>query len=95
MGMFDSLYDASNEEWQTKAFDCVLDRFRVGDPMPDVDKPDYQVEILGGRGTNPREFLESYATIRDDSLTSINDPRDETLPMRDYGGFWVTNERKN
>lgn len=94
MGMFDSMYDAAGDEWQTKAFYCDLDSYRVGDAMPDVDKPDFQVEVLGGRGTSPREFLDSYATIRDGILTSINDPRDETLPLRDYFGFWVINERK-
>ena len=96
MGMFDSLYDDDNNEWQTKAFDCVLDRFRVADPMPDVCESDYQVEVLGDRkrGSSEREFIESYATIRSGILMSINDPRDESLILRDYGGFWVINERK-
>ena len=89
MGMFDSLYDANNEEWQTKAFDCELIGYRVGDAMPDVCESDYQVEVLGGRG-----FIDSYATIRGGILTSINEPRDESLMLRDYGGFWVINERK-
>lgn len=34
MGMFDSMYDDEDNEWQTKAFECGLDRFREGDPVP-------------------------------------------------------------
>jgi hypothetical protein len=84
MGMFDSLYDAHNVEWQTKAYRCVLAVFRVGDPMPDdVAFDTYQVEVLGGRDTG---FTDSFATVRDGVLASVPDPRDEALPLVDYHG---------
>ena len=58
------------------------------------------VTVLSFLGTrtqafiDDRQFIDSYATIRGGILASINEPRDESLILRDYGGFWVINERK-
>ena len=87
MGMFDSLYDDAGTEWQTKAFACLLDTYRVGDaiPCPD-DAPSldtFQVQVLGGgRGA----FIDSFATVRDGILAAVPDDRDVTLPLIDYAG---------
>ena len=83
MGMFDSLYDSKGREWQTKAFDCLLDEFRVGDPMPDADASTYQVAVLGGKNG---EFIESFATVRDDVLEQVPATRDIRLALIDYCG---------
>lgn len=87
MGMFDSMYDPAGVEWQTKAYDCFLQAFHVGDEMPNSDghfPPDYQVEVLGGRPAAP--FTESLATIRDGKLATVPDERDEALPLFNYSG---------
>lgn len=91
MGMFDSMYDADGDEWQTKAFHCELDRYTIGDELPFIGTNTYQVEILGGP-SNPTGYLESYATIRGNVLTSLDDDRDETLPLLDYHGDWIKKE---
>lgn len=91
MGMFDSMYDASGAEWQTKAFHCVLDRYRLGDELPFIGTDSYQVEICGGPD-RPADYIDSYATIRGNSLASIHDGRDETLPLLDYHGEWIAKE---
>ena len=88
MGAFDSLYDDLGHEWQTKAFDCTFDGYRIGDEIP-TDLPasyptTYQVEIQGG--ANSRSFPDSLATIRDGVLASVHDRRDLTLPLLNYGG---------
>lgn len=89
MGMFDSLYDATRGEWQTKAFDCVLAGYRAGDEMPFIGTDTYQVEVLGG---SKPPFINSYATIRDQRLTSLPDERNETLPLLAYHGGWIIKE---
>lgn len=89
MGMFDSLYDSRaedgvNHEWQTKAYDCTLERFDIGDPVPAIPTEyltDYQVAILGG----PRDE-HSLATVRDGILVAVHVARDESLPRLDYFG---------
>lgn len=90
--MFDSLRDERGIEWQTKAYDCELAVYDIGDTMPRADFPaayphTYQVDILGATDADP--YTDSFATIRDDVLTSIHDPRDEKLPRIDYGGYLV------
>lgn len=90
MGMFDSFHDSDGNEWQTKAFNCDLDHYRVGDELPYMGTETYQVEVLGGSHEPP--FLDSYATIRDRRLESTNDERDETLPLMDYHGDWIVKE---
>lgn len=89
MGMFDSLFDDLGHEWQTKAFYRVLDVYKIGDRMPRSDFPasyprTYQVAILGGE--DDRSFTNSYATVRDDVLTSVHDLRVLYLPLIDYRG---------
>jgi len=91
MGMFDSMYDRRGHDWQTKAFDCVLAGYRIGDEMPYLGTDTYQVEVLG----NPNKaskYIVSLATVRDNRLTSIPDDRDETLPLLDYHGGWTVKE---
>lgn len=88
MGMFDSLYDEHSTEWQTKAYHCTLRVYGIGDKVPG-DFPEsypttYQVEILGG--TDDAPYVDSFATIRNEVLTSVNDQRDPSLPLIDYGG---------
>ena len=88
MGMFDSLYDSKGNEWQTKAYNCMLETFRVGDPMPDDRREacvTYQVQIFGGP-EDPDEFKHSYATVRDGVLRAVDARRDKTLPLMDYHG---------
>lgn len=84
MGMFDSLYDATGIEWQTKAFNCELDRYQIGDR---IGPPfTYQAKVLGGpRGEDSRY---AYATIREGVLVEVPADRDETLPLLDYYGGW-------
>ena len=94
MGMFDSMYDDQDNEWQTKAFECGLDRFREGDPMPHPNgiawpaPAVYQVKVYGGpRFTEPARG-DAFATIRNSYLTTVPAERDETLPLIDYHGGW-------
>lgn len=91
MGMFDSMWDADGMEWQTKAFDCGLAGYQVGDELPFIGTDTYQVEIFGGAKW-PGQDADSYATIRDKRLISINDERDETLPLLGYHGDWIKKE---
>ena len=86
MGMFDRLLDTNGTEWQTKAFGRTLESYRIGDLV--TGGPfNYQVEILGG--DHHLNYVDSYATIRDGVLESVNDPRDETQPLLDYSGTWT------
>lgn len=101
MGMFDSMYDAQNHEWQTKAFGCVLDRFREGDPVPHPNgvawpsPPAYQVKVYGGpRFTEPARG-DAFATIADGVLTAIPAERHEHLPLVDYHGGWAVEPTKD
>ena len=89
MGMFDSLFprkrsenlDFSNE-WQTKAFDCVLNGYFIGDKMPTpLGVQTYQVEVLGGPDT---DFM--WATVESGILTEVGVDRDENLPALWYMG---------
>lgn len=89
MGMFDSLHDEDGHEWQTKAFDCNLDVYKIGDRMSRSDFPasyphTYQVEVLGGDDADP--YTDSCATVCDGILESVHDPRDESLPLINYCG---------
>ena len=90
MGMFDSLIADDGGDWQTKAFECDLDTYRIGDAIPNP-RPTYltyQVKVLGGgRG---EAFIDSYATVLHGFLASVPDPRDEHLPLLDYSGGWLS-----
>lgn len=83
MGMFDSLYDAKSNEWQTKAFDCDLDNYGIGDPIPADGALTFQVEILGERDGG---FPWSLATVRNGVLEAVDVDRDPTLPLVGYSG---------
>lgn len=86
--MFDRLY-VGDVEWQTKAYDCNLDNYFVGDEMPSIHKdyPDsYQVEILGGEHIFTKRSRRSLATVVDGVLVSIDNERVRSLPLIDYGG---------
>jgi len=89
MGMFDSLYDSNGHEWQTKAYDCILERFQIDQPMPHeslgTPLPDaYQVAVLGGPCGCHSE--DSWATVRDHILVAVPAERDPSLPRVDYHG---------
>lgn len=82
MGMFDSLFDTKGNEWQTKAFGCILDRFEIGDRIVSVG--DFQVEVCGGEDP---PFEDSFATIRAGVLAAVPVDRDPQLPLMDYHGY--------
>lgn len=89
MGMFDSLYDKDGLEYQTKALGRVLDRYQVGDAIEldqrdDLrDVVDYQMKLLGDGKT-------ICATVTNKRLTAIPASRDESLPLLDYFGGWLS-----
>lgn len=83
MGMFDSLISEKGAEWQTKAFDCNLDEYAIGDQISADGPHSFQVEVIGDVDG---EFPWSLATIRDGLLESVGDRRDHRLPLLGYGG---------
>lgn len=90
MGMFDSLFDGEGREWQTKAFECDLDEYRLGDRIISDSVASYQVEVLHTVGSWPnREHIDAFATIERGVLVAIGVPRDERLPLLDYSGHLV------
>lgn len=91
MGMFDSFYDPSGVEWQTKALACRLDRFEIGDEVPGPPC-DYQMEVIGGRGQG---FEWSFVTIRDGRVAEIPAPRDPLLALREYSDGWKPAEKRS
>lgn len=90
MGMFDSLYDQRDNEWQTKAYNCELDCYGLGDRLPPIVgvPDDYQVEVLGD-GDRPREFRYAFATVRDGLLMAVGVDRDPSLPRVNYSGHLI------
>jgi hypothetical protein len=88
MGMFDSFYDANGDEWQTKAFACLLERWEIGDAVVG-QSIDFQVKVFGGPRLERSE--DALATIRGGRLVAVPDERDESLALMDYhGGFLAT-----
>jgi len=86
MGMFDSFRDDKGGEWQTKALDCFLKSYRLGDEVsgPPID---YQMEVIGGRRN--RDIGEwTFVTIRSGRVAEIPAERDESLPVRNYSSGW-------
>lgn len=87
--MFDVLYAADGGDWQTKAFACLLDNYRIGDALvPEVELTDtFQVEVLGepSRGS----YVDSFATVLGGILVEVPAERDPSLPLLNYGGHWV------
>jgi hypothetical protein len=92
--MFDSFYDETGREWQTKAFDCNLDVWQVGDRFETEGPQTFQVEVLGSdRSAGRREdFRDSFATIRAGRVESVDVPRDETLLLFNYSSGFVLPE---
>lgn len=90
MGMFDTLRKepgAPGRGWQTKAFDCELRTFAVGDRVPRLGS--FQVEILGSRTGDRGELADSLATVVDGVLAAIDVERDAALALVDYDGRLV------
>lgn len=96
MGMFDSFYATpgfvDDDEWQTKAYGCQLDTWHIGDSLPDIEAFEriqtYQVEVLGSRRQypEPREFINSFATVSCGVLAAVPVDRDPSLPLFSYSG---------
>lgn len=82
MGMFDSFYDEHDNEWQTKAMDCNLDVYRIGDRLTEPPG-DFQMEVIGG----PREITEwAWVTIRSGVVAEVGVDRDPSLVAIGYSG---------
>lgn len=81
MGMFDRIYDADGQEWQTKAYDRLLRNYRLRDQVPAlVGREDYQVLVLG-------DHDKGLATVRGGILTAVPDDRDPELALMTYFGL--------
>ena len=81
MGMYDTFEDDKGGDWQAKAMDCELDRYRIGD---EIGTGDFQMLVLGDVSTD--EIGWAYVTIRSGIVAEIGVPRDAVLPCIDYGG---------
>jgi hypothetical protein len=69
-----------------KAFGRVLRNYKIGDAVRD-DNVSFQFEIFGGNDPETGDYSgdhDGLATVRDGWLVSIDDPRDESLPLIDY-----------
>lgn len=92
MGMFDSFYDADGREWQTKAFDCDLDVWRIGDEFLADRAGDFQVEVISGyraiQGDPHSEYLldRSLVTVAGGTVTAVPAERDPSLMLLAYSG---------
>lgn len=88
MGMFDSFIDARGLEWQTKAMECLLNRYQIGDEVPGPPI-DYQAEVIGGYDReSPDGSRWSFATIRGGRLAEVPCERDSGLPVQAYSSGW-------
>lgn len=85
MGMFDSIYDAQGNEWQTKAYNRLLDTYRIGDEMPGPSRT-YQVEILGGPADE--KARDSYAIVEDGILAKVDVARIKSFDLLSRHGNW-------
>jgi len=83
MGMFDSFYGARGDEWQTKALDRTLRRYRVGDAV-EFPLADCQFQVIGGEHPG---YKWRFATVRAGRLEAVPVERDKTLPLVEYAGF--------
>lgn len=89
MGMFDSFYDVAGVEWQTKAFDCDLLVWHVGDPLSADGPVAFQVEVIGdGHRNSEGRYVtqDSFVTVRDGVVEAVNVARDPTLALVGYSG---------
>lgn len=85
MGMFDSFIDEHGRDWQTKAFDCVLARWSVGDEFRSAETHGpFQVEIYDM--TDAGEWCESFAQIAGGRVVGVGVPRDASLPLLSWSG---------
>jgi hypothetical protein len=92
MGMFDSFYDPGGREWQTKAFECDLVVWRVGDPFPADGCASFQVEVISSVGSTfdgTYRLLDGYVTVRDCVVAEVPAERDHSLPLIGYFGALV------
>ena len=89
--MFDSFYDEDGNEWQTKAFDCMLKSYHCGDLLPSVIG-DYQVEVFGGPDGHEEDGL---AYVNADVLTAVPVERDTSLPLIGYWGDVLERGERN
>lgn len=91
MGMFDSFYEGGPDEWegewQTKAYGCLLDVYRLGDEVPPIPgvPESYQVLVLGESHLSQKSRY-SLAEVRDHVVVGIDVQRDPGLPFVDYFG---------
>lgn len=91
MGMFDSFYDPSGREWQTRAFDCQLHAWQVGSPFETEGPQTFQVEVLGSDYSKGHrtDFRDSFVTVRDGRVEAVDVPRDESLLLFNYSSGFV------
>jgi hypothetical protein len=87
MGMFDSFYDESDREWQTKALACDLDVYRIGDRIGE-GAHDWQLEVIGpcGHSRWPRWDCAHWVTIRGGRVAEVGVDRDPSLFAMAYSG---------
>ena len=78
MGMFDTVIAPDGSDWQTKAMDCELNRYYVGD---EIGSGDFQMLTIGGPASSW-----AYVTVRNGLIVEVGVPRDLSLPCIDYHG---------
>lgn len=88
MGMFDSLYDAKDGEWQTKAYANLLQEYEIGDKI-DASDATYQVEVLG---EVEGEHVYSFATVEKGILIAVPAERNPAMRLRNYSGHDITDQ---
>ena len=88
MGMFDTMFDAKHNDWQTKAFGRSLEQWSVGDVIPGSHPLPFQVEVLGSDIEDDGDFVESFATVRGSVLAEVPAERDDSLPLLGFNGGW-------
>lgn len=87
MGMFDSLFNEQGHEYQTKAFDCELDEYQIGDPIVCDGPASFQVEVLGGPEYN--SIIDAFATVTGGTLSAVGVDRDKRYPLLNYSGHLI------
>ena len=83
MGMFDSFYDENGDEWQTKAMDCNLDVYDIGDRLTEPPG-DFQMEVIGGPLESGCEW--AWVTVRGGVVAEVGVKRDPSLMAIGYSG---------
>lgn len=85
MGMFDSIYDPTGVEWQTKALGNILARYEVGSEIPGP-VIDYQMEVIGD---DKASYQWSFLTVRSGHVAQVPSKRDNALPLLGFSGGWT------